>query len=99
VRGDVVEVGGRAGGVLGVGPLGVLRAGVDGVAVLVHAVLVVRARDELGVMAVVAAGMPGDAVEDRDAVLQVLHVSPQLVELAGVQLAHAPPPGWPCTIV
>ena len=62
-------------------PHRVVGSRVDDVAVLVDAVVVVRAGEQLDVVAVVAPGVAGDAVLDLEAVLEVPHVGLQLGEL------------------
>jgi hypothetical protein len=74
VVGDVVHVQQVAGRVDLVGPVPVLRSRGDELAVLVDAVVGEAAVHQLGVVTIVAAGVPHDHVEDRLAVLQVLHV-------------------------
>src|SRR3546814_2056786 len=53
MRGDVVRVRLRTGGVHGVRPFRVARAGIDRMAVFVDAVVVIRRRQQIDVMAIV----------------------------------------------
>ena len=73
----------------------VLRTGIQRRAVLVDAVFVVRAREELDVVAVTAACVESDAVADLAAVLEVLDVA--VVELSSM-LQPRCPRGTPASV-
>jgi hypothetical protein len=64
-----------------VGPRSVLRACVDYVAVLVDSIAVVSRGDQVDVVAVAAARVPSDAVEDLCAVQQVADIFAKSVPL------------------
>src|SRR5204863_2201925 len=82
VGGDVVGVHLGGGGVAGVGPGGVVGAGADGGAVLVAGVEMVGAGDQVDVVAVAAACVAGDAVQDLGAIGEVAHIAPQRLQIA-----------------
>src|SRR4051794_14325286 len=86
--GDVVGVELGAGGVDRIGPVGVVRAGVDAVSVLVEAVGVVGGGQQIVVMPIVPARVGGDAVKDGGAVHEVPDIGFQPGEpiLDGAQL-------------
>jgi hypothetical protein len=79
VVGDVVHVEEVAGRVHVVRPVPVARPRRDELAVLVDAVVPEAAVHQLGVVTIVTAGVTHDHVEDRLAVLEVLHVLQELL--------------------
>jgi hypothetical protein len=74
VSGDVVKVRARGFSVCCVGPSTVLGAEVDLIAMLIDTITVVCRGDEVYIVPVAPSGMTRDAVQNRRAVHQVMHV-------------------------
>jgi hypothetical protein len=81
VVGDVVHVEEETGRVGLVRPISVPGSRCDELAVLIDAVVPEATVHQLGVVAIVAAGVTHYDVEDRVAVLEVPHVFQQLLQL------------------
>jgi LysR family transcriptional regulator, nitrogen assimilation regulatory protein len=87
--GNIMRVQLRPRGMRCIGPGGIFRSWVYGIAMLVHAILMICAGKDIHIMPVMAAGMQSNAIVNRLAVLEVLNIAAQLFEFFVV---HRNPP-------